>query len=1205
MKAVLSRQQRDRHARRMEQLATIERNKRAPTKKKTKSKFEDEYDLSSSSEKDEAHLSSSSSPKPIERNKQAPTKKKTRSKFEDEYDLSSSSEEDEAHLSSSSSSPVPSPRANDDGIFNPDMYADAAALDQAILSLHGMTPITLEHLARVDTMGDFLEALCDPTKRLSWNDSFLDEDDGEITSILRTDIDGALLRTRNPMLPVVEQVNSIFAWLLDPEVSHPDFMVRGAKPSSRYVLWNGTTLTTYMGFGPNNNMFELVIKMRSNKSRLLMNELYNSFHSGDFVCEVFNRMAAYDRGFAPHLMPVTSKLWVKCFTPIMWVTAVRDTLNGILTRLIAPSGDRLDQHVLYVESNVAVVSGGSRTDCASKVVSALRLALGGGTKLESKYTSLVMDFACTEQKRCRDHHDPGSPQVADDFGIISQKHVVKQPFIQHHAQPLMFDQPDNFYVCLPAFGGDLEPSVIQGATILNPEKRAGISKAMANKTLTWFGLYGSVDQTSGSLYKGSCTSSYTENQLLIPMLGDLQHLVENSAAQSRVKREADLNLDDLLFPDSSDSEEDDLEGVDEAAAARNVNIDVEVEKVYNSLYHVMSGGNVEDALKPFKDHDMVGCFCLPTSLVTSDVLDRMTVMFALNDSAEGLAQQMDLSYMLDSRSVSDLGSLVPAIQMVVGRCEVGLRLRTDYKENPDIYRHNLEKQKMSGKERAKANQKRRSSWVRGGVIHDDGDEEARAYQEANNWFAASGPGKLNPMEKDQHALEPKGVRHEVRFVFRPSSIHDPEDIKSVFQSFHQNVTARHRTVFSWDLIRYIRYMSHFVSSFVQCAAARFVYMHKYRPSAVQASPMPVSVILGLIRLLDEYAYFIMGSVSAFHTDFWMSDYTICTDMLEQCRLSGRPFSNYFEWFPQLDVEDSALWVDMPALDFEQINCVTLKSPQSHMHCGMFQYAKAWLDDRALTKNQHNIQLETLQRCYDDFVVQDVGATSLLFDRVQTNLTLNPPKRVLVPGDHPRNRPGGEHFTYMQEVHERLYAAVHANDSEVTEDDFEELALVLIKQLGEEYCDRFTATARSPRGGRNMAQDLVNKFTKLYEDTYQEDPTCYFRPRLWYTLMPAAGGAGKYHTPPKMTFVDLMLRICFASHPDTFLQWKESKLRMTLARSQPRFQLVGYNDQRFIDGLRAARATLFGDDPLVIHRVPSKGPKKITKNKEFWVFNHNN
>jgi hypothetical protein len=47
--------------------------------------------------------------------------------------------------------------------------------------------------------------------------------------------------------------------------------------------------------------------------------------------------------------------------------------------------------------------------------------------------------------------------------------------------------------------------------------------------------------------------------------------------------------------------------------------------------------------------------------------------------------------------------------------------------------------------------------------------------------------------------------------------------------------------------------------------------------------------------------------------------------------------------------------------------------------------------------------------------------------------------------------------------------------------------------------------------------------------------------------------------------------------------------------------MGYDDYRFLAGLKAARASLFGNDAVVIHRLMAKVSKNINKSDRLCIF----
>jgi hypothetical protein len=616
-----------------------------------------------------------------------------------------------------------------------------------------------------------------------------------------------------------------------------------------------------------------------------------------------------------------------------------------------------------------------------------------------------------------------------------------------------------------------------------------------------------------------------------------------------------------------------------------LDIYVENEKVYNSAYHNMSAGDVVDALEDFKSHTLWGGFCLPFALINDRVIGKMRTTFGLAPDRLGLLRQADLGIALHERPLGQLEHYFPAIQKVVSRCELSLRGSTNYKETP---MKNLEHQQEIS---------------RNGV---------RPVNNANDRYPDSlVPDRLiipqerrKDMEFDQHSLDGKGVRHEVRFAFGPGSIHTHSDVVEAFRVFHDGVSARHHCVFAADLIQYIHNVSHLVSSIMQSFAARFVYAFEYTPDQLKTSnPVLVSIILAMIKLNDEYAYFIMGSVAPFHSSFWMSKYTICTDLFEQMRLTGRPFSDFFDWCPQLTpgsvTQTSSLWDYLPAMDLSRLVCPMLESPLNHRNCELFMMAKLWLDDAQLAKNKHNVQLDMLQQTYDDFLVKDLGKTKLGFDRLTTTITTRPPQRLMVhpagPRAHVDNR---ENFIFVDEIRERFYATVHPSDPPLEQQDFIELAISCLTILAEEYCDHFTEAIHSPRGGRKITSELVGRFADIVGDMEEPNPLIYFNLSSWKSRSMTMG---VFYKPPEESFCALMQRIFFADHPNALPQWVNSKLRIHLARTQPRFQLTDYADARFLNGLQIAKQQLFGNNQIVIHRIPKTGNSKITKTHLFWIF----
>jgi hypothetical protein len=1128
---------------------------------------------------------------------------------------------------------------SDSSDVNIDVNLDAALspeeLDLIIEVEHGMQPFDLELLARARDMPAFTSLLCDATKRLSFAQSCFEETD-HITTVLRPDIDAVILRTLNPHLLVGEQLNSLFAWMTsDPLVRFHQVVVRGGKLSDGVTL-NGLTLTAQLAYGANSNWMELVVKIKSKKSLPILRDLHQYLYTGHFISDVFIRMQRLDRGFAYHLASIMTSAWYRVFNPTLWVYAVREVLTFWLCHRVARENDNnneggnrpatLDDHFEFISSQTQPVNGGSRVRCAyTNATFALALAVGGSEHIESRYTSVVVDFAVTETKRTHDPEVDFALAGVDPEGEEWQHHllnpdadtqpflVVTEAFVDNHLnKPVYHDCPDMTFACLPTFGGALDPLVVNDRTIPNPARVSELYRTMQTEESRYFGYLGSLDQISGShFHEGHC--SQLANDLVDGIVRDLEH------HHARIN-----NL-----------------------AVGRVGAIVENDKTYSSTYHLMSAGNIHDALGVFKNHGWVGGFCLPYNLVTPSVVAKIRAQFGLAETADGLVQQMDVEYLLNQRPVGVLDNYIPAIQRAVSRYELALKGSTTYRETPlnNLDQHHLDRRGVAPA----------APLGRGGgggappAGRGRGGGGGRAPPPLPPFpvpvAARGGHGELGPdiafappspspsppppppppprsaafdvdtipvlpslqqldeMEFDQHSLEPRGARHEIRIAFAPGSFDSPTDLERAFEGFHSRLTARHRAVFAIDLIRYIHLVSHFVSAFVQSFAARFVYTFEYdNPEVLRTTqPVLISVVLAMIRLMDEYAYFMMGAVAPHHPDFWVSNYTLSTDFLEQMRLSGRPFSDFFDWCPLLTGDESNLWAQLPALDFTRVtSCPLLTSPRSHHLCDLYTYAKLFLDNAHLPANQHNVQLGVLQNVYDEFLVQDMGATRLLFDRTTTTLESRPPRRVVVGPEHPRNNPEvARHFIFADEIRERFYALGNPEDPPPSAEEFMDLALSCLQLLGQEYCDHFSGTTKSPKGGRPLDPNFVTRFTHVFQTELNQDPLNYFSSDVWKLRLMSEGAGGKYHQPRGVSFNDIICRICFDSHPDSYHHWRNSKLRAHLLRCQNRFQLTGHNDPRFLDGLTAARHLLFGDHPVVIHRISK--PKKIERLGAFWIF----
>jgi hypothetical protein len=265
------------------------------------------------------------------------------------------------------------------------------------------------------------------------------------------------------------------------------------------------------------------------------------------------------------------------------------------------------------------------------------------------------------------------------------------------------------------------------------------------------------------------------------------------------------------------------------------------------------------------------------------------------------------------------------------------------------------------------------------------------------------------------------------------------------------------------------------------------------------------------------------------------------------------------------------------LDFSLIDCAKLSTPYNLDMVEFFRIGRLALDYQKNKGNQHNKQLEMLSQYYSHFVSHN-GSTTLRYDVTETSV-MNPPVRL------ERMRLHGQ---YDDDGVLNFYAAVP--NSQVTDKDWDEFALIVLQKIAAHYVNRFTVSGR--QGGRPMMQATVDAFARCLAQRDGNTLSVFTRP-FWNGVINDI----KWYQS-SVSFVDLVVSV--TDTQTKFKYWRDKDVAI-FVKSVRRCSVSDHPD-KFVAALQRVIATQLPGVELAWPLMPAgKATKLLEKSRFIWKF----
>jgi hypothetical protein len=161
-------------------------------------------------------------------------------------------------------------------------------------------------------------------------------------------------------------------------------------------------------------------------------------------------------------------------------------------------------------------------------------------------------------------------------------------------------------------------------------------------------------------------------------------------------------------------------------------------------------------------------------------------------------------------------------------------------------------------------------------------------------------------------------------------------------------------------------------------------------------------------------------------------------------------------------------------------------------------------------------------------------------------------------------------------------------SDVTEDDWEGFALVVLETIAQHYVKHFSGVA-SAIGGRPLNADLVQRFKTQFSLAGNDCLLIYLR-SFWNDVIP-----GATWVKTALSFVETIWKIVRGEYN----YWAKSDV-VAFVSSAKRCKVEKY-PEKFEAALLALKQKCFSGKPLCLHCIPGGDTSKlVTKTKTIWM-----
>ena len=1030
--------------------------------------------------------------------------------------FSSLDEEEEDQLSSDTDSEGD----NDDD----DQHAllTAASID-AYFDQQGIRPVPIWQVSPVDrdnpaqAFAIFQENLFDPSLRLSFDQSTLSQDvflDEDLVTVLRTDCDKLYLETGSTTTHQLPVTTQI-GFIFD------WFM----EPLGSFYMIMGAATTKTMGaqiYGATLTItvgqymgqpLELRFKAATKRDRLYLTTIKDRMLDPATWTNVL--LQKMQELQPSHHQMLFEKTDRHGYYWVRFPALWVQAMRIVLLESVI--GKSSIYKLQSVISTGNIIFGGQRVRSPSTLQNLFSSYIGGVNELNSLYTKVIVDFASTETARRL-----SLDQLVN--WMLDENLVIKEPLPCKESESLLFSDPATGHVpfCdqvwkFSSYGGS---GLLHNAASLdhltNPYSRRDLFKTLKSHSKDGYmtSMAGTFDQVSGAVFSSGRCSEYALNTL--------------QAAMSRGQRRM--------------------------AILR--------EKVYDSGYHLLDAGRIMSALKPLQSREMLGIMALPPKLVTASHVAKFQSMMNLSD-ADIDQHWSNMQYFLFQRPMatdSTSPTLAKPFQEVLSRAEI---IFTGSTPLHPIIAHIPR-------------------------LDDDDDND-----DDNDAIIYNVP--LAAKIPDQHGSEPKGMRHEIRFSVDPDHAgqQSGDTLKQLMERFHTATRSLHQSLPAEAMLQYVLHLTHLTSAMLQNLAARWIYGWKNRiqvlPHALPGSPSsvglfselqyvpPTSVLLAATKLLDEYTYFMGGTVHPTSIkSFWLAGTSLSTNMLDEMRVFGRPLVQYFKWCPLLN--QSTLYQGSPAMDYSLVSCAVLESPVHVDLVDLYSSACLWLD-RIAKNNKRQQQLATLQLYYQHFIVSN-SSTHFRKFAADTSL-LNPPElmsRIAIDSND------------SDDVNQFYSTPPPSFSQNLSADNWIVFVQRVLQKIGQTIIE-YSRGDQNARGGRPMQARTIAEFEAALAD-FDGNPLAVFLQTFWS----AVSSSCKFSATAK-SWEQTITQIALPG-PGSFPVWEGSIVRNFTFQSRRRFP-ASPQDDAWNAALHQAKQSIFSGQKLCILQinVDPKSSKLFYKNRK--------
>ena len=400
-------------------------------------------------------------------------------------------------------------------------------------------------------------------------------------------------------------------------------------------------------------------------------------------------------------------------------------------------------------------------------------------------------------------------------------------------------------------------------------------------------------------------------------------------------------------------------------------------------------------------------------------------------------------------------------------------------------------------------------------------------------------------EPNHHKSEPAGVRHEIRFDIgcNDNGVHHVSDIKELMEEFHSQTKTLHSHIWNEEFVEYFYRISFFVNQALKCIGSCWLYGYfQFKGGHLLQSDIvaPFSVIAASMSIMDQYCYFVGGSVGPHdHRGTWLGNTTISSNLFSETHIYGRPFANMPYWCTGLDSESLGgqfkIYEGMPAMDFSLVSNIFLQSCSALHKNDFYNMSLPWLDHGQKKGNKHNLQLSLLKGKYDNFIVPNHNHYTLEYNEFTT--ILNPPTVI-----QKINKAPFDHYS-------QFIARLPGQAMPLSHQDWIEFALKCLELIAAPTIHYYSG-GKSSKGGKPFPSFQIVRFKNTLSafSNHMHPWAAVFCQSFWAQ----ASVRSVFHS--QKDFIDIISRVALSTEqcPTSFPGWADSAVRTFTFQARNKF-----------------------------------------------------